>query len=56
MVRSIAMKVMAFLIAQRDPPAVLKLRLTAFDIRALESLLYDLGGEGVPGEVRAYLW
>ncbi len=43
-------KVMAFLIAQREHPAVLKLRLnvrlTAFDIRSLESLLYDLCREG----------
>ena len=41
---------MAFLIAQREHPAVRKLRLneplTVSDIRSLESLLYELGGEG----------
>ena len=43
-------KVMAFVSAQRHHPAVLKLRLnqplTPADVQALESLLYDLGGEG----------
>ena len=43
-------KVMAFLTAQREHPAVLKLRLneplTPADVQHLESLLYDLGGEG----------
>ncbi len=43
-------KVMAFLTAQCEHPALRKLRfnepLTTSDIRSLESLLYDLGGEG----------
>jgi type I restriction enzyme R subunit len=40
----------AFLTAQREHPAVLKLRfnepLLPSDVQALEDLLYDLGGEG----------
>ena len=43
-------KVMAFLNAQREHPAILKIRfnepVTASDIQSLEDLLYELGGEG----------
>ena len=43
-------KVMAFLNAQREHPAILKLRfnepVTPSDVQALEKLLYELGGEG----------
>lgn len=43
-------KVEAFLSAQREHPAVVKLRfnepLTTTDVKALENLLYELGGEG----------